>query len=391
VRASWILPLVFCCQLLGQTHGAQQRWATNLREAHGFQTFERPRTQLWYTQQGVAFITPDRLAVYQVNEKLAPAPLAGRDVSGGAGNFFLYVKILDAHDGHEIKSMRLPTSGSFSQIVSGQSGNFFVRTGDVLYLVSPDFKVLASKPLPLDRVAPFEQWQIRVPHSGAAIVLVHQQLFIHESVLATGEILSPGTSKADVEILDSGTLKVLKRVSLPHYLAHWSAGERFLVGTHPNQPHHAEEFGLLDFDGRWQELKPALKTDVPCAPIMDALDHQLIVAYGCAGIVVFPPSGGNVFSSSGRGNEVPLRVDSFMNYLAIEFFSLPSPQHPTTKPLHIDLYDVKSGTHLIALSLHKNLVSYDVSAQGSLAVVEGDTLTMFEPGNDQTSLRAPGP
>ena len=375
VKAGLILLLTLCCPLSGQIRGAQQRWAINLVEKQGFQTFDRPSQQLWFRQQGVVFITPDRLAVYQVNEKLSLAPLAGRDLSGGSGNFFLDLKILDAHDGHPIKSMRFPTSGSFSQVAAGQAGKFLVRTGDVLYLLSPDFKVLASKLLPLERVAPFEDWQVRAPHSAAAIVLVHQQLFIHESVLADGTVLSPGKSKGDVEILDANTLKVVKTFSLSNYLAHWSAGDRFLVATHPSQPHHAEEFGALDFDGRWTDLKPTFKTKEPCAPIMDAIDNSMIAAFGCNGIVVFEASGDRIFYSDGRVNEFPMRVASSGNYFALEFSSLPG----KVKPSHLDLFDVKSGAHLIALSLQANVAYYDVSAQGWFAVLEGDTLRMFAP------------
>src|SRR5438874_292244 len=99
-----------CLILLGWlTMSGQPRWATNLTEAHGFQPFDRPTQLLWSKQQGIVFITPDRLAVYQVNELRSPAPLAKRDGSGGAGNFVLNLKILDAHDGREIKSMRFPT------------------------------------------------------------------------------------------------------------------------------------------------------------------------------------------------------------------------------------------------------------------------------------------
>src|SRR2546423_8862738 len=116
--------------------------------------------------------------------------------------------------------------------------------------------------------------------------------------------------------------------------------------------------------------------------MMGALDHQLIAAYGCNGIVVTSESGDQVFSSNGRANEAPTRVDSSGNYFAIEFSSLPSIHDLKIKPSHLDLFDLKGGAHLIALSLQKNVVYHDVSAQGSLAVLEGDTLRMFAPGNE---------
>ncbi len=366
------------------TVSGQPRWTTNLTAAHGLQPFDRPTQLLWSKQQGIVFLAPDRLAVYQVNELRSLAPLAKRDSSGGAGNFVLNLKILDAHDGREIKSMRFPTSGSFSQVVAVRGGNFLVRTGDVLYLLSPAFKVLASKALLLDRVAPFEEWQVRASRSGAEIVLVHQQLFIHESVLADGTLVSPGKSNADVEILDADTLRVVKAFSLPNYLAYWSAGDGFVVGTHPSQPHHAEEFGILNVDGTWKELKPPFKTKNRCLSVMDALDFHLIAAYGCNGVVAFSESGEQVFHSYGRASESPVGVANSGNYFAVEFFYLPDIHNSQSKgrPSHLDLFDLKGGSRLISLSLQTSTVYYDVSAQGLLAVVEGDTLRMFALGNE---------
>src|SRR5437016_7564855 len=142
MTARLILLLALSCQIPDQIPGAQQpRWKINLRENLGLQTFERSGS-LWGRQQGVVFITPERIVVYQVNEKSSPAPLSTRDATGGAGNFLLDLKILDAHDGRQIKSMRFPTNGAFSKVVRGSGGRFAVRTGDALYLFSPDFNLL---------------------------------------------------------------------------------------------------------------------------------------------------------------------------------------------------------------------------------------------------------
>jgi hypothetical protein len=381
MKTQIILLLAFCSQLLGQVSRPHPQWTVNLHEDQGLQSFERPSYPLWLRQQGVVFITPDRLAVYQVNERVSPTPLARRDLNGGAGNFFLDLKIFDAHDGHAIKSMRFSTSASFSQVAPGRAGNFIVRTGDILYLISPDSKVLASKLLPLERVAPFEGWQVDVPPSGAEIALVHQQVFVHEVALSDGTIASPGRSKADVEILDPDTLKVIKKFTIPNYLAHWSAADRFLVGTHPSQPYHAEEFGILDFEGRWKSLKVTFKSKEHCSLIMDALDHELVAAYGCNGIVVLSESGEQVFSTKVRSNELPIFVVSSGNNLAVEFASVPGPADTKLHLLHIDVFDLKRGADLISIPLEKTVVYCDVSQQGFVAVLEGATLKMFALGN----------
>src|SRR5947209_9463176 len=214
LKRYFIFLLAFCCTVAAQTSRPQPLWSVNVHEEHGFQDFERPSHRLWLRQQGVTFISPDRLAVYQVNKRRSPIPLGRREVNGGAGNFFLDLNILDAHSGHLIKSMHMPTSGVFSQVVAGRRGNFIVRTGDVLYLISPEWKVLASKPLPLVREAPFEDWHMDEPPSGAHIALVHQQTFIHPVVLSDGTMASPGKAKVEVEIVDPDTLRTIKQFSI---------------------------------------------------------------------------------------------------------------------------------------------------------------------------------
>ena len=77
--------------------------------------------------------------------------LAPRDASGGSGNFILEIKILNAADGSEIKSLQLPTNAEFSKVIATRDGKFIVRTGDILYLYSADFTRLASHALPLKR------------------------------------------------------------------------------------------------------------------------------------------------------------------------------------------------------------------------------------------------
>jgi hypothetical protein len=381
MKVQLILLLAFCCPALGQVSRPQLRWTVNLPESHGLQSFERPGFPQWLRQQGVVFITPDRLAVYQVNKRVSPTPLGRRDVNGGAGNFFLDLKILDAHNGHAIKSLRFPTNASFSQVVPGRNGNFIVRTGDIIYLVSPDSKILASKPLSLERVAPFESWLMDAPPSHAHVVLVHQQIFIHAVVLADGTIASPGKSKTDIELLDPDTLNVIKKLSVSNYLLRWSIGDRFLVGTHPTRPSHAEEFGILDFEGHWKNLNENFQGWQRCSPVMEALDHELIAAYGCDGIVVLTESGHRIFSAQVRPNELPISVVNSGNYLVVQFASQPSPVYTKLQPLHMNLYDLTRSADLISIPLEKTVVYCDVSEQGSLVVLEGTTLRMFAAGN----------
>ncbi|MGH9570455.1 MAG: hypothetical protein ACRD4F_12490, partial [Candidatus Angelobacter sp.] len=53
----------------------------------------------WTRQQNVIFLTPDRVALYQVEQLRNPAPLSKRNRTGGAGNFFIEFRVFDVHDG----------------------------------------------------------------------------------------------------------------------------------------------------------------------------------------------------------------------------------------------------------------------------------------------------
>ncbi|HWX56047.1 MAG TPA: hypothetical protein VN176_15770 [Verrucomicrobiae bacterium] len=78
---------------VGQSH---ELWNLKLTGEGDIQSFERSGNALWATQQGVVFLTPERVLVYQVNETARPAPLGKRRPSGGGGNFLLTARILDA-------------------------------------------------------------------------------------------------------------------------------------------------------------------------------------------------------------------------------------------------------------------------------------------------------
>src|ERR1700682_6697024 len=74
-----------CVDLSGQT--PLPRWTVDLSQQSGLRPCVRQVDLLWSKQQGVVFLTPDTVAVFQVNEVQKPARLSKRNASGGAGNF----------------------------------------------------------------------------------------------------------------------------------------------------------------------------------------------------------------------------------------------------------------------------------------------------------------
>ena len=165
---TWIklVALLCLCSACASAQSAQPKWKVDLTQRYGFQAFDRTINFRWTLHQGLLFISPERLLVYQVNRSRAATKLQARDASGGSGNFILEIKVLDAQDGSEIKSLQLPTNAEFSKVLATRDGKFIVRTGDILYLYSADFTRLASHPLPLKRQVQEEGWQIGVSPSG---------------------------------------------------------------------------------------------------------------------------------------------------------------------------------------------------------------------------------
>src|SRR6516162_2338801 len=89
------LLLLFCSPAGGEP---APRWETKLKSA-GLSTFERGPGSLWMIQQGILFLTPERILLYQVNRTAKQAKWVRRESSGGAGNFFLNFKVLNAQNG----------------------------------------------------------------------------------------------------------------------------------------------------------------------------------------------------------------------------------------------------------------------------------------------------
>ena len=325
------------------------------------------------------FLTPQQIAVYQVSKRPGSASLGARDTSGGAGNFFLDVKILDAHDGHVIHTLHLPTSASFSKVVPTHDGKFVIRTGEMLWLYSPDFQQLASRDLPLKRSAPLEEWEVNVDHSGQFVVLAHQTLFLREQSFGEGD-LNGGKSSADIEILEADTLRALKTFTVSNYMSHWSVGDHFLVGNHYTVPSRANDFGMMDYEGHWTALNSLWR--VPrnsCSYLMDGMAHQFIAVYGCNRLFLLSPGGEKVFSAKVAVDETFASVVNADVYLAAESERNEIKFGNTVaKPVRIELYDLRRKTALKWVPIDGSTVYYDVSRDGDLVVIDGHELTLYE-------------
>lgn len=357
-------------------------WSLKLTGEGGILTFERPRDRIWTRQQGVVFLTPERLAIYQVNRTLKLAPLRERSASGGGGNFFLLVRIFDTHTGQEIKRMQLLTTAEYSSVVPTHDGRFIVRTGNLFSLFSRNFDLLLSRDLPLAKEAEIEYWQVGVTSSGDQIALVHQQRFMDLGAVQAGGLPLETRSEADVEMLDADTFQTIRRLHLPHYLPTWSATDRSLLTLNPPSPLIHSEFGFMDFEGQWTAVRlPKMQAYHDCAPNLDLLQHDLIAARGCGGLVVFSDAGEQVLTLPEHQTERFESVASADHYLATETaeFAPSINWRPGMQPSEIQVYDLESRANTMSVKPKTSSVAYAVSTEGILAVVDGDVLKVYQP------------
>jgi hypothetical protein len=377
-----IVAMLYLCCACASGQSAQPKWNVDLTERYGFQAFDRTINFRWTLHQDVLFISPDRVLVYQVNHSRGTTKLAPRDASGGSGNFILDIKILSAADGAEIKSLQLPTNAEFSKVLATHDGKFIVRTGDILYLYSADFTRLASHAMPLKRLVQEEGWQIGVSPSGDEVQLVHQQILKRSAISPTSKVEA---AQADIEILSADNLETIKSLSLPWFLASWSAADHALLSSSPTTWAPAASFGLLTFDSQWTPLMPDwAPSEHPCAYRAVALEHKLFAAFGCGNLSVFPRTGERLFFLKTGTKEFVNSVLGGGDYMAIQWEHR-SVRRDTSanipiavaQPLRLDLYQIRSSHPLLSVALHHSNIYYAVSQSGALVVVDGTSLDLY--------------
>jgi hypothetical protein len=358
--------------------GPQPVWTLNIEETLALRSFESQMNLTWSKQQDVVFLTPERVLLYQVNQLREPARLAGRDANGGGGNFFLEIRILDVRDGRLVKTHRLPTSAGFSKILPTHDGKMIVRTGDSLFLCTEEFQPLASRTLPIKGDTPIEVWQLGVSPSGRQVVLVHQQI---KPAITMMDEPAGQFALSEIEVLDADTLKTVKAFSVAHPLSTWSVSDNFLVVAGPSPMSGGKKFGFLDFEGKWAPF--AVKND-RCNYQMDALPEGYIAAYGCGRIAVVDANGQKLFSHDVSGKDFVGSMGLAGRYLALELArevktTIPGTNFPimTPKSERLDVYDRSLNKLLLSLLARSENLYYEISAAGTLLVVDGSSLAMY--------------
>ena len=376
-----VVLICFCWSYAG-AESARPKWKIDLTERYGFQAFDRTINFRWTLHQGVIFLSPERVLVYQVNRSRGATRLASRDASGGSGNFILQIKVLDAKDGSAVKAFDLPTNADFSKVIPTHDGKFIVRTGDVLYLYSSNFERLLERSLPLNRQSQEEAWQISVSPSGRKLALVHQQIFRRNPVSPTSAIVK---AASDIEILDADTLKLIEGFTVPSFWDYWNESDELLLASTPQPSASAAGlFGEFTIDGRWSPLLPSWYwAKQACSYQLIALPQNLFAAFGCGRFSVFPRAGADIFLMKNKSDDFVATLMQAGEYYAVEidhrtiFRTDNNVPVARSQPLYVDLYDLKGTVALMSIPVHHTNIYFAVSAQGSVIVGDGTSLSLF--------------
>ncbi|HKR96414.1 MAG TPA: hypothetical protein VJW55_13660, partial [Candidatus Angelobacter sp.] len=239
--------------------------------------------------------------------------------------------------------------------------------------------------LPFQKKVAEEAWQIGVSPSGKEVTVVHQQILQRDWKSPTSDIVK---ASADVEIMNEENLQTISKFSLPWILTSWSSGEHVLVSSKPWPSDDGTTFGLMDYRGNWSPLLFAwYSPSQPCAYQASALDTRLFVTYGCGTLSVFPQNGRTVFSLKSPSKEYVGSVRASGNDLAVQvdrhlvrMDNAGNIPIRVAKPLRIDVYNTQNHKAVLSAPVHGERVYYALSAQGTLAVVDGTSLVLYQTG-----------
>jgi hypothetical protein len=277
----------------------------------------------------------------------------------------------------------LPTTAGISSVLRTHHGAFLVRSGTALYRYSPDFQQTASKNLPIERTAPWEDWQIQVSPSGERAVLLHEKVFSRPELLADDTVLHDGRAQVEVQVVNADTLATQKTFSLEHTLSFWAPAGDVLFSSNPAHSYGDGQVGRLDLNGAWAAVNRELPKDSnSCRRGLAAIDQERLIAFGCGDFTLLATSGKALFSvkdlesefksAAAGGSQLVVRRDRFFLERGGSGGGV-----LITRPDRLDVYDLANYKHRMSIPAHSDRIAYAVSERGDLAVVEGDTLRLF--------------
>lgn len=350
-RALLILILTTSLSAFGdQKPCPQPIWEVDLK-SYQFQDFglkKNPTNHLppIWTNQGIEFISPEVLAVYQVSEVDDPQPLNRKDPSGGSGRYVLHVSFLSVTRGNELKSFQLVTDGWLpSRVFPTHDGRFLIRTGEIIRSFSASLDQLAIAHFPYKKTAAEEWYQVSVSFSG-------RRVYVHYTASDSSQLVG-GTAVLDADSLRPA--EGLPQGDLP-------SGKKGLGSAFVPRDHS-------------------------CASGFTRITPDISVGYGCKELELFSHDGQLLWDIPVDDQVVSVRADGTLLAASIErpYASLLHPDFGPI-PLRIDLFDVNAKAEKCSIPARTKSVPglwlpifYAVSSSGGVAVINGNTLSVYRP------------
>ena len=337
----------------GERLCSQPLWEVDLASTYQFRDFgpkKHPRNQLppmWTNQQGIEFISPDVLAVYQVSEVNSLEPPKQKEDSGGSGRYVLHVSFLDVTKGHELKTVRLVTEGSGpSRVFPTHDGRYLIRTGETIRSFSAAFEESAAARLPNSKTAGNQWSDVSVSSSGRLIYIKYNASYSSSSQSVRG------TAVLDADSLDP-----------------------------------KEDLGSADGGRENQRSFAFVAKDSSCRSALVRITAEVSVGYGCKDLRVFSNDGlllwdipmhEQVISVRGSG---ALLVASLKHYRANPLDLDFGPE-----PLRLKIYDIATKSEKCAIPARIKpapglwpSMPYALSTSGEVALIQGSTLALYKP------------
>lgn len=330
----------------------QPVWAVDLNSMNQFKNFglmKHPRNGVapnWTNQQGIEFISPQVLVVYQVSEEKNPQTIGQKDESGGSGRYLVHVSFLDVTQGKELKALRLVTdSRSPSRVYPTHDGRSLVRTGQTIRSLSPTFDEIAIAHLPHSKTATYQWPEVSISPSGRLVYVKYNASYPSQYVDGTA-------------VLDADSLDPVEDVK--------------------------------DRDGTLRERRPdftfVAKVD-SCPSILANITSDLFVGYGCKELKLFSRNGQTLRDFPMHDQVVSVREGGGLLAASIQRYRMdPFDVGFGPEPLSVNLYDLGSKSEKCSIpSRVKSLpglwptIFYALSTSGKIAVLQGSSLRAYEP------------
>ena len=343
--------IAFLTALGGQRPCLQPLWEVDLASAYQFHDFglmKHPRNHLppmWTNQQGIEFVSPEVLAVYQVSEVNNLEPLRQKEDSGGSGRYVLHVSFLSVTKGNELKTIRLVTEGSGpSRVFPTHDGRYLIRTGETIRSFSAAFDESAAAHLPNSKTASNQWSDVSVSPLGRLIYIKYNASYSSQYVR--------GIAVLDADSLDP-----------------------------------KEDLASAEGAGEKQRNFAFVAKDPSCYSALAKITPEISIGYGCKDLRVFSNDGRLLWDIPMHEQVVSVRASGALLLASIKRYRAnPLDLDFGPEPLRLEVYDMLTKSEKCSIQARMKpspglwpSMSYALSTSGEVAVIQGSMLSLYKP------------